>query len=464
MTNLQLLVPAVLSLICAVWLSVKRTSAAAAPAVLAALMLSLALGGPLWEWSKHSGGSGLPDTVRAAAFGESKAVPAFLWASVGAGLSALLIPRVPPLALRTRKVTPSRNASIMIAAASGLTFLTSVIGAGPSFFRNDSYLYINGNLFLVMASWPGMLFGLIGIVLTIWEKDRTLRLFLIGTSALWFLGPLCNGSRIACAPPIVGGVLLIVNEIRRRRLHLPLIATGLALLATGIFTFSVVVKAREMPHGLFNVPKVVEATTADMAASTDSMLLPVKQVVASVFAGFPGAEEAARYDVDAGALVANANPLPGTAQPAEIERYWPYWWVPLPFAGTWFAAMGWLGQLLLFGALGWIFAHAMHNLQRSRFSVISFLPLAFVALVGVLSIEYPSRMVWRIISLSVIVLIASYLVRERTYKGRTRDMFEETQDEQLRNSAGNLEESAIHVSGALGVPHRLTMAIGQRYD
>jgi hypothetical protein len=463
LTNVQLLVLALLSLMGAVWLSVKRTSAAAAPAVLAAIMLLLAVGGPLWEWSKYSGGSGLPQAVRAAAFSESKAVPAFLWASVGAGLSALLVPPVPPQALRTRKVMPSRNVSIMIAVASAITFVMSVIGAGPSFFRNDSYLYTDGTLFLLMASWPGMVFGIIGIVLTIWENDRRLRLFLIGTSALWFFGPLCTGSRIACAGPIVGSALIVFNEIRRRRLHLPLIAAAVALLVTGFFTFSVVCKAREMPHGLLNVPKVVQATTTDMLSSTDSILLPVKQVAASVFAGFPAAEEAARYDVDSDALLDNANPLPGTARGADLERYWPYWWVPLPFAGEWFAAMGCVGQILLFGAMGWIFALAMHNLQRSRFRLISFLPLGFVALIGVLSIEYPSRMVWRILSLSVILLIASYFVRERSNKGRSRDMFKETRDEQPRNAIGNLEESAVHVSSTLGVPNRLATTIGQRY-
>lgn len=106
MTNFQLLVLALISLTGAVWLSVKRTSAAAAPAVLAVIMLLLALGGPVWEWSKDDGGGGVPQTVKAVAFSESQAVSAFLWASIGAGLSALLIPPVPLQALPTRKLMP----------------------------------------------------------------------------------------------------------------------------------------------------------------------------------------------------------------------------------------------------------------------------------------------------------------------------------------------------------------------
>jgi hypothetical protein len=113
--------------------------------------------------------------------------------------------------------------------------------------------------------------------------------------------------------------------------------------------------------------------------------------------------------------------------------------------------------------MGWIFGLAMHNLQRSRFRLMSSLPLGFVALVGVFSIEYSSRAVWRVISLSVILLIASYLVRERTNKGRSRGMFGETRDEQPPHAIGILEKSAFRVSGTVKVPNRLGMTVGQRY-
>jgi iron complex transport system permease protein len=401
--------------------------------------------------------------VPAVAFSESKAVPAFLWASIGAGLSALLIPPIPAQALPTRKVAPSRKLSIAVAIVSAVAFVTLVIGVGPSFFKNDSYLYSDGILFLAMASWPGILSGVLGVVLTAWEKDRRLRILLIATSALWFIGPLSSGSRMACAVPILGSLLMFFNEIRRRRLHLALIAPAVALFVTGVFAFSVVGNARAMPHGLLNVPNVVQATASDIANSTDSILEPAKELVASVVVGFPIAEESVHEDVDIGTLLGNANPLPGTARSADLERYWPYSWVPLSFAGEWFGAMGCVGQILLFGIMGWIFGFAMHNLQRSRFRLMSFLPLGFVAMVGVLSIEYSSRSVWRILSLSVILLIASYLVRERTNKGRSRDMFRETRDEQPPNAIGNLEKSAFRVSSTVEVPNRAAMTVGQRY-
>jgi hypothetical protein len=462
-SNVQLLVLALISLTAAVWLSVKRTGAAAAPAVLAAFMLLLALGGPVWEWSKHSGGAGLPSSVQAVAFSESKAAPAFLWASIGAGLSALLVPPVPAQALPTRKVAPSRKLSIAVAIVSAVTFVTMVMGEGPSFFKNDAYLYSDGTLFLLMASLPGIVSGVLGVVLTAWEKDRKLRILLIATSALWFIGPLSTGSRMACAVPIVGCVLIIFNDIRRRQLHLPLIAAAVALFVTGVFAFSVVTNARAMPHGLLNVPHLMQVTASDITDTTDSISEPAKQLMASVFVGFPLTEESVHEDVDTGTLLGNANPLPGSAQSADLERYWPYAWAPLSFAGEWFGAMGCVGQILIFGAMGWIFALAMHNLQRSRFRLMSFLPLGFVALVGVYSIEYSSRAVWRMISLSVILLIASYLVRERTSKGRSRNIFRETRDEQQANAIGNLEKFAFRVSNRVEVPRRVAITVGQRH-
>jgi hypothetical protein len=441
LSNFQLLVLALISLTGAVWLSVKRTSAAAAPAVLAVIMVLLALGGPVWEWSKYSGVVGLPPTVRAAAFSESKAVPAFLWASIGAGLSALLVPPVPVQALPARKTMPSRSGSIVAAVVSAVSLVGNLVGEGPSFFRREVYLQSDGVMFLMKAAWPiGVVSTMLGIALTAREKDRRLRLFLIATAALWFIASVSTGSRTACALPMLGGALIIYNEVRRRRLHLPWIAGALAMLVTVFFAFSVVHKARDdTPHGLLNLPSLVQATASDMFNSTDSISLPVKQLLSTVYLAFPVAEESVGYDVS-DVILDNANPLPGKAQPAELERYWPYEWTPLSFVGEWFGAFGWVGQVLIFGAMGWIFGLTIHNLQRSRFRIISFLPLGLVALTGVFSIEYSSRIVWRVISISVVVLIASYLVRERR-----RYMVRGTRDEQPWNAIGNLEESATRV-------------------
>ena len=168
----------------------KRTSAAAAPAVLAAIMLLLALGGPALgvveaQWR-------MPDcrrAVKAVAFSESKAVSAFLWASIGAGLSALLVPPVPLQALPTRKVMPSRNLSIVVAVVSAVTFVAYVVGEGPSFLRNEVYLHTTVLCSCCCASLPlGFVCGMHGNCADcMGEGPQKLRLFLIATAALWFI-------------------------------------------------------------------------------------------------------------------------------------------------------------------------------------------------------------------------------------------------------------------------------------
>ncbi|MBV9090015.1 MAG: hypothetical protein JO044_08955 [Mycobacteriaceae bacterium] len=413
MTNVQLLALAVICVAGAVWVSVKRTSAAWAPSVLAIIMLFLALSGPVWEWSKYGGtGAALPPSVKAAAFSVSEAVPAFLWASIGAGLSALIVARLPVWTLPSQQALSSKSISRVVAVVSAVAFFFFLIGSGPSFLRREVYLQNDGPMLILHASWPfGVIFGVLGTVMIAMEPNRRLRYWLIANSFLWFIGPFAVGSRTAVAVPALGGILIISNSIRERRIHLPMIAAALTLIAVAVFTFSAVNRARDMPHGLLNIPGVVEATASDMIDSTDSVLLPVKQLVASVVAAYPDAEQSAIWGIDPGVLIANANPLPGTAQPEDIERYWPYQWAPLSFVGTWFGAMGWAAQLLLFAALGWVVGLTMHNLQQSRFRLISFLPLGLAALTGMVSIEYPSRMVWRLISLCLLLLVVSYLVR-----------------------------------------------------
>jgi hypothetical protein len=422
MTNFELLVVAIVCVAVAVWWTVTRTSAAAAPLVLALIMLITGVGGPIWEWSKWSAGAGLPPNVFAASFSESKAVPAFLWAAIGAGLAALLIPRAPAAAEGIKTWLPSKRISTIVLAVAILGFVGFVYGSGPSIIRREVYLESDGNLFVLRIFWPvGVIFGLMSVALTVVQNDRKLRLALIAVSVLWFIGPLSTASRLAVAFPLIGGVLMIYQEVRHRRLHPLMIAMALGLLATSILTFAVILQARSMPHGLLNIPKVANVTISDALNSTDSFLLPLKQLAASVFASVPNAEQSTNYGVDLNVLLANANPLPGSAQPPELERYWPYEWVPLSFTGEWYGATGWAAQFLLFGAIGWVLGYSAYNIQRSRFQILSFVPTGIAVLIGSLAIQYSSRMVWRLISIAVFLFVISYLVRSSQRRKPSRD-------------------------------------------
>jgi len=436
LNNLELLLLATVCLAGSMWASAKKTRSAAAPTLLSLLMYLLALSGPAWEWSKTSGAA-LPPQVRAAAFDESEAVKAFLFAAIGSALAALLIPREPDQDFGAHRALNTRPISLSAAIASSVAFALFLIGSGTSILRRDVYLQNNGPLFILHSSWPfGIVFGVLGTVLIFFEQNSKLRWWLVANSVAWFVAPAAVGSRTACAVPLLAGTLIAWNELRKRRIHLLMIVTALALIVVTFFTFSAVNKARSMPHGILNMPNVAEATAADMIDSTDSVLLPVKQLLASVVVAFPDAEQSVTYGVDPDVLISNANPLPGTAQASELERYWPYEWVPLSFVGTWYGAMGWVAQMAVFGITGWILGMIMYNVQRSRFQLVAFLPLGFAGLIGVVAIEYPSRMVWRLVSMCLLLLIASYLVRDST-RYLAHGQF--AQDEQPTDGLGSVK-------------------------
>ena len=290
MTNFQLLVIAIISVAAAVWWCATRTSAAWTATVLAIVMLVMAVGGPIWEWSKWSGGAGLVAVVRAGPFDESMAVQAFLWASIGAGLSALLIGQAPALVRQNRNWMVSKNISIVVLLPRPISFVGFLIGNGPASSRG-SICSDGGNPFLLRVFWPlGCLIGLIALALVAVEKDRKLRFCMIGTSDSLVQGSVATGSRTAVAFPLVGAILIIRHEISQRRLHPFIIAATPLLFATSVFTFSVTLQARSISSGLLYLPDIVGVTISDSLSSTDSFLRPLKQFASSVFVSFPDAE------------------------------------------------------------------------------------------------------------------------------------------------------------------------------
>lgn len=415
MPNSLLFVIAVATTCAAIWAIVVRTSAAAPAVAMSVVMLIASLGGPVWEWAKYVGGAGLPADIDAAPFADSLAVKAFLWACIGSGVSAFLVPRMPDSLRELKEDTnPSERITVITLVAVVVSFVLFVIGSGPSFFSRQYYLESDGNLFLLRAAFPvGLVLGLVALGQSTIERRRRWRIAIYVMSTVWFIGLAGVGSRTALAFPLLGAVLIINRCFKERQLRPMALTVASGLIALAIFTFGVVLKARYVPHGLINLPSVAAAFVQDAVASTDSLLVPMKQLLASIFTSYPLAEHSVIYDVGLPVLIGNANILPGTGLPMELERYWPYDWVPLSFAGSWFGATGAAGQMALFMLFSWVCCYCSYNLQRSRFQSVVFVPLALSLLISVLSMEYSSRMVWRVFSVALFALFASFLLRNR---------------------------------------------------
>jgi hypothetical protein len=408
----------------AVWVWVRRASAAAAPALLALVLFFVGIfGGPLWEWSKFEQGAGLPQEIKAVPFAQSTAASAFLWAAVGAGVAAFLL-RKAERQSSDRPRGQSRNVSIILIVATIVALVIWLVGSGPSVLSRDTYLASDGILLLLLIGWPlGLLSSMITLVLSVYERDPLVKLGMWSVAAVWYVAMLSVGTRMAIAYPLVAAIVLIADMVYSRRIRVSSSIAAVALLGLGALTFSVVLAARLMPHGLLNLPDLFSAVFARSDNFADALSTPVKRLSASIFQAYPLTERSTQYDL-LDVLLANANPLPGSAQPASLERFWPYSWVPLSFVGTWYGATGWFGQVVLFCFMGWVTGTAISNFQRSRFTYASFAVIVLVLGLGILSIEYSSRNVWRVVSIAVIVLVVSYLVRERSTGPPSIDVLE----------------------------------------
>jgi iron complex transport system permease protein len=419
LTNVSLAVIALITTGVAIWIWVRRSSAALAPVVLAVPLLLIAVfGAPLWEWSKASRGAGLGPDTRAVPFAQSIGATALLWACIGAGLSALLLPAVGRGSKRIAGIGAatihSRKVSILCFWGTLAGLVIWIIGTGPSFLARNYYLQTDGVTIFLLVGWPlAFLTATVSLVWSVIERDRLLKFSLWAVAAMVYIVMAAVGTRMALVFPAVAALVLIAGMVRDRRLYVVSLVAAVALLGLSAFTFSVVYAARVVPHGLLNMPDLVRGVIDRSNGLGDLLLTPVKQLGASIFVAYPLAERSAQQTDLFSVLIANANPLPGTSLGRGFETYWPYSWVPLAFVGTWFGATGWMGQVLLFCFMGWTTGYTIANFERSKLPYASFMVIPIVLALGALSIEYSSRNVWRVLSIAVVLLAASYAVRRK---------------------------------------------------
>jgi hypothetical protein len=418
LTNTALAVIAVITTSGAIWVWARRSSAAVAPLLLAVPLLVIALfGGPLWEWSKYSGGAGLGPDIRAVPFNDSIGATALLWACIGAGLSAFLLPPVgrdharSPHAAAAR--VQSRTVSIICIWTTLVFLIVWIIGSGPSVLARDYYLQSDGIEFFLLVGWPlCFLSATITLVLSGFETDPLIKFFMWTVCTAVYIVMMAVGTRMAIVFPALAALVLVGTMVRSRRLNVVALVAAIVLLALAAFTFSVVFAARVAPHGLLNLPGIIRGII-DRDNGFESLLIrPVKQLCSSIVVAYPLVERSAQYNL-LDILLSNANPLPGTAAGRGFEVYWPYSWVPLAFVGTWFGSTGWIGNLLLYCFMGWATGYTIANFERSKMPYLSLMVYAAALGLGALSIQYTSRNVFRVLSIALVLLVVSYLIKRK---------------------------------------------------
>lgn len=426
LTNTSLAVIALVTTSVAIWVWIRRSSAALAPLLLAMPLLVIALfGGPLWEWSKYSGGAGLGPDIRAVPFNDSIGATALLWACIGAGLSALLLPPVGRDHDRSSggaaARVQSRTVSIICVWATIVFLIVWIIGSGPSVLSRDYYLQSDGIEFFLLVGWPlCFLAATVTLILSGFESDPLIKFYMWTVCTAVYIVMMAVGTRMAIVFPALGALVLIGSMYRSRRLNVVALIAAIVLLGLAAFTFSVVFAARVAPHGLLNLPGLIRGIIDRDNSFADLLLTPTKQLCSSVAVAYPLVERSAQYNL-LDILISNANPLPGTAAGRGFEVYWPYSWVPLAFVGTWFGSTGWLGVVLLYCFMGWATGYTIANFERSKLPYLSLLTYAAALALGALSIQYTSRNVFRVLSIALVLLVVSYLIKRKRAGRSTED-------------------------------------------
>lgn len=406
----------------AAWRARRFPSALPATCMAGVFLVIAIFGYPLWEWSKDSGGAGLPPFVTAHPFTNSAAPTALLWAAIGAGSAAFLVPRKAKggYAQIVDSIRSERTSRAVL-ALSVVSILVWLLGQGPSALSRSSYLITDGSdLALRVTSIPGPLLA----VLTVWIGARTqnlvVRAALFSTAAVWFVLLVSIGTRTAVAIPLLAGVLAfraVVDQGKVIRLQYAVLGLGMLLLA--VLTITLSLYARAVPHGLLNLPTMLAHALAPSNGYVSQGETSVKMLVASIAASYPIIERSESDLVGLDVLLGNADPLPGTALDYMLERYQPFEWVPLAMVGEWFQVASWAGQLFFFAALAWLCGCVTHNLLQSRFSALSMAGVALALVLAFLCVQYSSRMVWRFAWIALFIAIGTYLLRQR--RSRRRD-------------------------------------------
>ncbi len=406
-------------LVCALWVVVMvwagRSRLEAVPGLMCgSLYLMMALwGGQLWNWSRANNGAGLTDRFTASTDVSSPGAQAFLVAAAGCLIGSI----VATLASRPRQPRSGSHVNLeplnrVILVLAVVLLVLWLLGQGPSILERGVYLQTDGSK--ALAALTGLIGPIIGAaafgVSGAFDKPFAQRLTAQAAGVAWFVLLCSVGSRLAVLFPLI--LMAHVIGWVRSRGSLGAVLAGVAATflclywAMTAFVVSQIVRGR--PHGL---KLWLTNWTADEAPSPTDLatwVAPVQRLVSSVVASSVITDYSAVYHPPIDLLLRNANPLPSSllgssVNPYSAERLWPLEWVPLSLIGEWYGAAGPWGQLALFIGIALVAGLLAGAFRRIGFTFGVALTLGIVGLFSILSIQYPSRMAFRGLSLLLVM-------------------------------------------------------------
>jgi iron complex transport system permease protein len=373
---------------------------------------------PLWEFSKFSQGSGITTYLE---FPRSDSFEISLLISA---IAMQLISLFFGIKFRQSKLKIAEAlSSIKIRANTYSAVLLALwaVGQGTSLIARNGYLQSNGELLLLrpLAFLAPLLAVFLYISGVLGEQNRKVAPHIL--AGVWFVLLMAIGSRSSLLFLVVFFSLLFRLTWRSK---VP--AFKFALLAIesylGVYlfllVFSATLYARLNPHGISRVIQMLNHGTSP-GIVPDSLWIDTFSSLAISFASsYPIISLSIYSVVPATLLLINANPLPteflGIAPNNSAEFILP--WLPKAVIGEIYGAVGPIG---LFTSMVIMGAIAMYFYGRATKRGEAFLALAigvvFIASI-LLSLQYPSRVVFRIYSLTYLLPLLVWLWRSVTNK------------------------------------------------
>lgn len=373
------------------------------------LLLVAAASPHVWNWARVRNGSGLPTNYIADVSLDSEAAQAFLFAAVGSFLGGVLVAVFVPPAPKVAPLGVDRVARL-VRWASVVLLLMWCLGAGPSLWYRAVYLESDGiKAFTNIASLLGPLVGVAGLATARQAPTRRDRLMVYALAGAWFVLTSSLGSRVSLLFPVLGFGLFLQWAIHRRSWRWGIVAAGLTypFVYVCLADFALTLLVRSTPHGLSMYLTNLSSPQVPQLGDPAAWVAPVQWLGSSISASTVITEFSVAYTPGADVLLVNANPLPSglasAVDPFSAERFWPYEWIPLSFAGEWYGALGPLAQVLLFASITGYAGVATEVFRRRGLPIGTAMVLALVLLSMPISIQYPSRMFWRLISMVVLL-------------------------------------------------------------
>ena len=379
-------------------------------------------GAYLWNASREFRGSGIPPTLAADAAEGSPAASALFWASVGSlvGVVAtgwlLSLRRMPADFAEEPHVDDASDRSSVaimrpqwLTAGSGALFVAWVLGQGPSLWSRDTYLHTDGiSILLTATATPAPLVGATALAASLVARaSRSTLAWAGGLGAAWWFCTLAVGTRLAVAFPLAVLVALFVRLVRTRprgSLLFAHLAGVYFVVYLVIVSFGITLVARGNPHGILRLPELFAWDGHPGPFHVVSWVPIVLRMISSVTSGYVITQHSVLHPAPAEVLWLNANPLPQSIAGIDAysyERMMPYHWVPLSMAGEWYGVYGAVGQVALFAAVSIVGSLSVDYFWSRKHTFLVALALVVTVFTVAISIQYPSRWFWRLLSISV---------------------------------------------------------------